>query len=240
MINSAPRSIRSVPISIIILLLISLATQWTYQKNSSQHLIEIADLPIPPTPQFVRLASLDSPIFAAQLLMLWLQSFDVQPGISLSFKNIDYGRLQDWLRLILQLNPRGQYPLLSASRIYAEVADSERQRAMLLFIAEQFESDPTRRWPWLAHAVYVAKHRLKDQQFALQLAHALAAHRDNLAIPSWATQMNIFVLEEMGELESAKVLLGGLLDSGKITDPHERRFLSKRLADLEAQQANSN
>ena len=38
----------------------------------------------------------------------------------------------------------------------------------------------------------------------------------------------------MGELESAKVLLGGLLDSGQITDPHERWFLSQRLAELEA------
>ena len=78
------------------------------------------------------------------------------------------------------------------------------------------------------------KHRLHDQAFALSLAERLAAHRDNLAIPSWASQMHIFVLEDMGELESAKVLLGGLLESGQISDPHERWFLSKRLAELEA------
>ena len=49
--------------------------------------------------------------------------------------------------------------------------------------------------------------------------------------------MRIFVLEDMGELESAKVLLGGLLASGKIADRHERYFLTERLADIERRAA---
>ena len=35
----------------------------------------------------------------------------------------------------------------------------------------------------------------------------------------WARQMRIFILEDMGEVESAKILLGGLLASGEVTDP---------------------
>ena len=229
----AERSISAVPIWVALLLLASLICQYFVQKNYATQVATGKDLPAPPTATAVRLASLDSPVFAAQLLMLWLQSFDVQPGISLSFRELDYTRIQGWLKLILHLHPQGQYPLLSAARVYAEVDDPPRQRSMLAFVADQFEDDPTRRWQWLAHAVYVAKHRLKDRELALQLAERLAAHRENLAIPSWATQMNIFVLEELGEIESAKVLLGGLLESGQITDPHERWFLSKRLADLE-------
>jgi hypothetical protein len=41
--------------------------------------------------------------------------------------------------------------------------------------------------------------------------------------------MSIFVREDMGETEAARILIGGLLDSGHITDPHEFRFLSERL-----------
>ena len=231
--RATERSFGAVPNWVVLLLLASLTCQYFVQKNYATHVAAGKDLPVPPTPTVVRLASLDSPIFAAQLLMLWLQSFDVQPGISLSFRELDYARIQGWLKLILNLHPHGQYPLLSAARVYAEVDDPPRQRAMLAFVADQFEDDPARRWQWLAHAVYVAKHRLKDRELALQLAERLAAHRQNLAIPSWATQMNIFVLEDMGEIESAKVLLGGLLESGQITDPHERWFLSKRLAELE-------
>jgi len=33
--------------------------------------------------------------------------------------------------------------------------------------------------------------------------------------------MRIFILEDMGELESATVLLGGLLASGEVADPRE-------------------
>ena len=232
------RSIKAVPPIVVALLVLSLSAQWSLQQHFSRYFAASKDLPAPPAPQTVRLASLDSPIFAAHLMMLWLQSFDVQPGVSLSFKRLDYQRLKAWLRLILQLHPNGQYPLLSAARVYAEVNDPARQRLMLNFVADEFEHDPTQRWPWLAHAVFVAKHRLKDQAFALSLAERLALHRDNAAIPSWASQMNIFVLEDMGELESAKVLLGGLLESGKITDPHEQWFLSKRLAELEARLSN--
>jgi hypothetical protein len=37
----------------------------------------------------------------------------------------------------------------------------------------------------------------------------------------------------MGEYEAAKVLLGGLLASGEVSDPAEVRFLSQRLEALE-------
>jgi hypothetical protein len=45
--------------------------------------------------------------------------------------------------------------------------------------------------------------------------------------------MEIYVLEDMGEIESAKILIGGLLESGAITDAHELQFLKDRLNRLE-------
>jgi hypothetical protein len=38
----------------------------------------------------------------------------------------------------------------------------------------------------------------------------------------------------MNELEAAKVLIAGLLESGQLTDPAELRFLKQRLEELEA------
>jgi hypothetical protein len=40
--------------------------------------------------------------------------------------------------------------------------------------------------------------------------------------------MELFVLEDLGEEEAAKVLLGGLIESGAVSDPNEIRFLSAR------------
>jgi hypothetical protein len=46
--------------------------------------------------------------------------------------------------------------------------------------------------------------------------------------------MEIFILEDMNELEAAKIMIGSLLLSGKINDPAELRFLKGRLDELEA------
>lgn len=165
--------------------------------------------------------------------MLWLQSFDYQPGISIPLRELDYARLVDWLRAILTLDPSSHYPLLAASRLYAEVPDPERQRRVLRFVYESFLEAPNDRWQWLAHAVFVARHRLRDLDLALAYARALAERTDPARVPGWARQMRIFVLEERGELEAAKVLLGGLIDSGEVKDEAELRFLHRRLDQIE-------
>lgn len=188
----------------------------------------------PPSVSLLRTASFGEPEVLAGLIMLWLQAFDHQPGISISFRELDYSRLTAWLERILRLDGRTQYPLLAASRIYAEVSVPAKQRQMLEFVYRQFLLDPDRRWPWMAHSVYVAKHRLKDLPLALKYAKALAERAIGANVPHWAQQMRIFVLEDMGEVESSRVLLGGLLESGSITDPHERRFLEGRLEELES------
>ncbi len=75
----------------------------------------------------------------------------------------------------------------------------------------EFLRDPDRRWPWLAHAALLAKHRLKDLPLARRYAQALERHTRARDLPLWARQMEIFILEDMNELEAARIMLGGLL-----------------------------
>ena len=161
--------------------------------------------------------------------MLYLQGFDV--------RSLDYERLAGWLEALVQLAPRSQYPLFAAARIYAEHPDPARSRAMLEFVYRQFMLDPDRRWPWLAHGALLAKHRLRDLALARRYAAAIDRHAIAAEVPPWARQMELFILEDLGELEAAKVLLGGLLASGKVRDAEEARFLQQRLEELEARLA---
>ena len=165
--------------------------------------------------------------------MVYLQSFDFHSGNLLSYKELNYGRLIDWLDSLLALDPRSQYPLFAAARVYAEVPDAVRQRRMLDFIHRQFLVDPESRWQWLAHAAIVAKHQLKDLPLALRYAQDIDKFTLSRDVPLWARQMEVFILEDMNELQAAKILLGGLLASGKIDDPGERRFLEQRLRRME-------
>jgi hypothetical protein len=188
----------------------------------------------PPTNSILRAASLGEPVPLAGLLALRLQAFDNQPGISVPYAQLDYARLEAWLAALLQLDPRADYPLLMASHLYPQVPDAAKQRAMLEFTHRAFLDDPNRRWRWLAHAALIAKHRLHDPALALKYARAVAERARGAEVPHWAQQMPIFILEDMGELEAAKIELGALLATGAITDAREKHFLTERYIELEA------
>ena len=185
-------------------------------------------LPAPPSAPALRLASFDEPAAAARLSMLYVQGFDV--------RELDYDRLAGWLKTALELDPRSSYPLFAAARVYAEVPDERRSRMMLELVHEEFLRDPNRRWAPLAHAALLAKHRLKDLALARRYATAIDRHTTAPDVPLWAKQMQIFILEDMNELEAARIMLGGLLERGEIEDPNELRFLRERLRELEARQ----
>jgi hypothetical protein len=124
-----------------------------------------------------------------------------------------------------------------AAHLYAQVPDEQKQRQMLEFVHREFLRDPEKRWRWLAHAAIIAKHRLKDLPLALAYADDITRHARSAQ--SWARQMRIFILEDMGEVEAASVLLGGLLASGEVTDERELLFLSQRLEAMKSAEKSS-
>lgn len=223
------RRLDAVPRWLWLLLAASLGIQLATHAALGPLRAATPDLPPAPAAQALRLASLGEAPAAARLTMLYLQSFDM--------RTLDYSRLAAWLRAALALDPRSQYPLFAASRIYAEHPDPSRSRKMLEFVYEEFVRDPDRRWPWLAHAALIAKHRLRDLPLARRYAAAIDRHTKARDVPLWARQMEIFILEDMNELEAARIMLGGLLASGRVQDPAEARFLKERLEGLEARTA---
>ncbi|MGK5078940.1 hypothetical protein [Janthinobacterium sp. HLX7-2] len=190
-----------------------------------------------PPANVARLASLGEPLAMSKGMLLYLQSFEDQPGVSLPWHKLDYARLADWLDTAQTLDPRSQYALMAASEVYAGVADPARARRMLAFIASSFAADPTRRWPAMAQAVLVAKHQLHDLPLALSYARQLRLLATAPQVPPWAREMEAFILEDMDQLDSARLVIGGLIQSGQITDPHELAFLARRLDKLAVKKA---
>ena len=227
------RRLSAVPFPVLALFIASLVIQVCWSHARPQAAATAEALPNPPDTRLLRLSGLGEPDALAKILMLWLQAFDNQPGVSIPFARLDYARVINWLDALLALDNRFQYPLLSASRVYTETPDNARKRQMLEFVHRRFLEDPGRCWPWMAHGVYVAKHRVNDLQLALKYANALRLNVDSAAAPPWVTQMEIFVLEDLGEIESARIIIGGLLASDRLaTNDNELRFLKNRLAEL--------
>lgn len=228
------RRLARVPGAVLILLLACAALQAVVKSTYPPVPPRAEDLPTPPGNAVLRLASMGDPVPFAKGLMLYLQSYDYQAGTRLPYQKLDYHRVIGWLASILDLDPTGQYPLHAASRIYAEIPDPVKQRLMLDFVYDEFLVDPDRRWPWLAHAAAVAKHRLKDLPRARRYAAAIQQHATGDKVPMWAKQMEIFILEDMNELETARVMIGGLVQSGRVTHPGELKFLEDRLKSIAA------
>jgi len=232
-VSSSERPLAAVPIWIWIALAAALAAQLAWRAAAPAPETGIHQLPPAPRPLVLRLASFDETAAAARLAMLYVQSFDLHAGNDIPLRELNYRRLIAWLRSIVATDPRSQYALFAAARVYAEVPVDAKKRQILRFIYQEFLQDPNRRWRWLADAAMIAKYRLHDMPLALRYAAALERDTTAQDVPGWARQMVVFILEDMNELQAAKIVLGGLLATGHIRDPAQRRFLERRLRQLE-------
>jgi hypothetical protein len=231
------RAINQVPRPVLALLAAVLALQIGWQALQPMPVARAEALYAPASLPVLNAVSLGEPIALAQWLTLYLQAFDNQPGISIPFKDLDYALVSRWLDTILGLDPLTEYPLMMAAQLYGQVPDETRQRLMFDFVHRKFLEDPDRRWRWLAHCAILAKHRLNDRALALKYAEDITRYAAKAS--GWARQMRIFILADMGERESATVLLGGLLDSGEVTDPREIHFLTERLEEMKKAEKSS-
>ena len=227
------RPLSDVPRSVKVFLVVSLCMQLLWHSMQDPVVAKATDLAPPLSTRTYVMSSLGEPIAASKFLNLWLQAFDNQPGASISFHQLNYHRLTEWLDTILELDPEGHYPMLVAARVYGSIKNPEKQRIMLDYVFYKFNEDPNKYWRWLAHVVITAKHELKDLQLALKYANALSEKATGENVPYWAKDMKIIVLEDMGEVEAAKGLVKALIESNEITDPYELNFLIQKIAVLE-------
>lgn len=227
------RGWRAVPRAVLVGLVLAGLAQALWYAHMPPPRARIEPLPPPPPQALLAATALGEPRTVAALAVLWLQFHDTQPGYSVPFREMDYQLLRQWLERILALAPGSDYPLLLAVRVYGQVNDPERQRIMLEYVRAAFLERPRERWRWLAEATIIARHQLEDRELALEYARLLRERTRPGEIPFWARDLQIMVLQDMGELEAARILIGGMLASGEIKDPHELRFLEDRLQMLE-------
>ena len=227
------RPLSAVPNSVWIALILTFAAQLVWHANRPAPTAFVTDIPPAPTPSGLRVMAIGEPVAMSRLSYLWLQTLDDPPGTTMAFKDLDYKLLIDWLGTLLALDPRADAPMLAASKLYINVPDERRQRLMLDFVYQSFLEAPNERWRWLAHGALLARHKLKDLDLALRLSQAIALHTDAESVPGWARSLGLLVLEDLCELDAAKIMLGGLLANRALTDGEERRFLERKLAELE-------
>ena len=232
--GSRERPVASVPPAVRWMLVGALVLQVGWHAWRPDPRAEAQLLGPVPAASVLQIAALGDQAALARMLMLGLLVHDRQPGASISFMRLDYERVAGWLDAIIDLDPWADAPLLAAARLYGSVSDPGRQRTMFALVHRRFLEDPDRRWPWLAHAAVMAKHRLGDPGLALRYARAVTEHATGPHVPAWVRDMSALIAADIGELETARIIIGGLLHGGRVRDPREIRFLGARLAEIEA------
>ena len=188
------------------------------------------ELPSPPNQGVFQVAALGDPAALSRVVMLNLQSFDNQPGISVPFQDLNYQAVTDWLSIAAALDPRSDYPHFAAARAYGGVRDKARKRIMIEWTRDQFAKNPKLRWEWMAHSATDARHGiLKDKELSLELARLLREKTEPGDAPNWARQMEAFLLRSDDEYAASADLMLNLLEEGEVKDAHEFRLLNDRL-----------
>src|SRR4051794_34767424 len=143
------RPLRHVSPAIWAALAIALAAQMAWRSEYRREGVSSDDLPPAPSSATLHLVSFGEPEALARALMLYLQAYDYHGTNATPYARLDYRRLVQWLQAIQDLDPRSEYPVMAAARIYAETGDRQRSRMALEFVHRQFLADPQHRWPWL-------------------------------------------------------------------------------------------
>lgn len=206
-----PSTRRTAPWWLLILLLIALGSQIAWKSFASPPLAKMVDFGSPPSLALLRLSTLGDPIAMASVWMLWLQTFDDQAGLVVPFNNLNFYHLAAWLERILALDPRSEYPLFAAIRVYGFVQDPDKQRIMLDFVHRAFLDAPQQRWSWLALAAVQARHRLADHDLARLYMDEIGKKSIANQLPFWVQGLQARILIEQNELDSARAVIGGLL-----------------------------
>lgn len=163
-----------------------------------------------------------------------LQNMGDGGGRTTPLRQYDYARLEAWLGLLDGLDPQAAYVPTLAGLYFGQTPEPDDLRRIVRYLTALGARDPVHHWRWLAHAVYLARHRLHDLPLALEVARHLAGLAGAEA-PLWVRQMPAFALAEVGEREAARDLLETILASDPDLGPREvalmREVIERRLSE---------
>lgn len=209
------------------LFILSLAAQllfWAQTKsfrNPREYVLEAA-----PTIAIARILSFGDSQFYYRAQGLNLQMAGDWTGNLTPLQHYDYARLAGWFDLLSTMDGQSQYTPVLAGYYYGASRDPEHVLHIIRYLHKLALGNPKYQWRWLAHGVYLARHRVRDEHLALDLARQLAS----LPVPEmpiWTRQLPAFLLADMGEYAAARDILLAILAQTPEIPPEEQSFMRK-------------
>lgn len=210
------------PFVFFVFCLIANTTFWSfsYKVKSSW-----ANVPPVPAKEKASLLTIGDKELAYRSYAMVLQNLGNTGGRFESLNDYNYKLLSDWFFLEDSLNPESNAVPMLAATYFGAASDTDQLVELLDYLAVVGARPDGEKWRWLGHAVFLAKHVLKDNKKALELAYKLAANKSP-DLADWAKQMPVFILQEEGQTELAyKIMMNILISNVDAMHPNEINYM---------------
>lgn len=205
------------------LFFILLSLQLAFWFNTKSMRPDMSIVPEVPGEVAVKANSLGDEQFYFRILGFEIQNAGDLFGRFSALKSYDYEKLYAWFKLLDSLDSNSNYIASTAGYYFSQTQYTPDVLYVVKYLDEHASRDLEKKWWWMAQAVYLANHKLKDKDYALELAYKLSMAPGD--IPMWARQMPAFIHEQRGEKEQAYIIIKDLLDNYKNLKQEELNFM---------------
>lgn len=200
----------SVKVSLLVFLLLNISV-WFYARPIQSLWLNI---PPPPGASSLKASALGDASFAYRSSALTIQSLGDTGGRSVNLNKYNYVYLGGWFEVLDDLDQASNYMPNLAGFYFSNARDPKNVAYIVKYLEKVGERADGNKWRWLAHAVYLARYSLKDNDLALRLANKLAKiYKERDDLPIWAGQMPAIVMMDEGKDAAALRWLLNLLDT---------------------------
>ena len=218
----------------IIVLLMCTVAQIAFWHETRRIIPDMSIVPDVPGEVTVKALSFGDEHAFFRLLGLQLQTAGDTFGRFTALYKYDYNKVYHWFRLLDKLDSRSNFIPAMATYYYSQSQNVEDARYVVDYLVEHAQDNVDKKWWWLVQAVYLANHKLKDKDLAIQVAKKLEG---NYNIPIWAKQIPAFIHEQRGEMDEALHIIDNILENVEELEEKElnfmRYFVEERIDRLE-------
>lgn len=208
--------------TLVAVFIVLLGAQGAFWYQTHKILPKMTIVPDVPGTETVKALSLGDEETFFRFLGLNIQNAGDTFGRFTALYQYDFNKLYHWFRLLDTLDDTSNYIPSMATYYFSQTQNRADVKYMVDYLAEHSVDRPSEKWWWIVQAVYLANHKLHDQDLALELAKHLEGVRD---IPLWAQQMPAFAHEKRGEMDEAMLIIQGILNEQKDIKQGELNFM---------------
>lgn len=217
---------RKVPFGFFIFCLIAMILSWFLTKDLKAQWLNVPPTPSVNTASFV---GLGDDQFSYRYYAVMLQNLGNTSGRVQSLKSYNYETLGQWFFLLDKLDSNSNVIPLLAAYYFGAITDAEKLEYVFDYLAVVGQRPEREKWRWLGHAVFLARHIVKDDDKALELAYLLASN-PSPDLGDWAKQMPAFILAGRGQegdtREAYEIMMNMLIDNVDTLHPNEINFMT--------------